>query len=200
LISIKVPLPSRYLILKGPDLLLGFEAKNDFTRSLCSLLNKLIFGDLKLILKFMKNLILLFSLLVIIPSAFSQSRPQKKIRKAFEQHAPQAKNVKWAGEGDRIKIWTADYTVGADSMQTKYDSKANWIYTLKFITIDQLPHKVSTSILERYQEAVLSKAAEMHEPDFDGYGVAFIYQKDRWAVAITKEGKVFRRQITSKGF
>lgn len=54
----------------------------------CSLLNKLIFGKKKHILKTMKNLFLLFSLLVIIPTTFSQSRPQKK-RRAFEQHAPQ---------------------------------------------------------------------------------------------------------------
>lgn len=149
----------------------------------------------------MKNLFLLFSLLVIIPSAFSQSRPQKKIRDAFERHAPQAKEVKWTGEGDnRYKNWTVNYTVGADSMQTKYDSKANWLFTLKFIALDQLPQEVSASILDRYQGALLSKAAEMQEPDFDGYGVAFIYQKDRWAVAITKEGNVFRRQITAKGF
>lgn len=148
----------------------------------------------------MKNLFLLFSLLVIIPPAFSQSRPQKKIRKAFEQRSPQAEEVKWTGEGDRYKDWTANYKVGADSMQTKYDSKANWLFTLKYISLDQLPHEVTTSILDRYQGALLSKAAEMQEPNFDGYGVAFIYQKDRWAVAITKEGNVYRRQITSKGF
>ncbi len=149
----------------------------------------------------MKNLLLLISLLVIIPSAFSQSKPHKKIRNAFERHAPQATEVKWTGEGDnRYKNWTANYIVGVDSMQTKYDSKANWLFTLKYISLDQLPHKVSASILERYQGALLSKAAEMQEPDFDGYGVAFIYQKDRWAVAITKEGNVFRRQITSEGF
>lgn len=149
----------------------------------------------------MKNIFLLISLLVIISSAFSQSRPQKKIRKTFEQHAPQAEDVKWSGEGDnRYKDWTANYTVGADSLQTKYDSKANWLFTLKYITLDQLPKEVTASILDKYQGAVLTKAAEMQEPDFDGYGVAFIYQKDRWAVAITKEENVFRRQITSEGF
>lgn len=149
----------------------------------------------------MKNLFLLFSLLVIIPTAFSQSRPQKKIRKAFEQHAPQAKEVKWTAEGtERIKNWTADYIVGVDSMRTKYDSKANWLLTLKYITFDQLPLKIRTAVLDKYPGASISKSAEMQEPDFDGYGVAFIYQKDRWAVAITKEGKVVRRRITSKGF
>ncbi|MAE08723.1 MAG: hypothetical protein CL661_08200 [Bacteroidetes bacterium] len=89
---------------------------------------------------------------------------------------------------------------GPVCLQTKYDSKANWLFTLKYISLDQLPHKVSASILDRYQGALLSKAAEMQEPDFDGYGVAFIYQKYRWAVAITKEGNVFRRKITSEGF
>ncbi len=165
------------------------------------LLNKLIFDNLKHNLKFMKNIFLLLSLIVIIPTAYSQSKPIKKIRNAFEQHAPQAEDVKWTGEGDnRYKNWTAKYMVGADSMETKYDSKANWLFTLKYITLDQLPQKVSASILDNYQGALISKAALMQEPDFDGYGVAFIYQDKRWAVAITEEGNVFRRQITSKGF
>jgi len=148
----------------------------------------------------MKNLFLLFSLFLIVSTAFSQSNLPRKVKKALEQLAPQATEVSWKGEGDRIKIWTAKYIVGVDSMQTKYDYKANWIHTLKYITLDQLPEEVTKSILDKYQRATLTKAAEMQEPDFDGYGVAFMYLKDRWAVAITKEGKVKRRQITSEGF
>ena len=148
----------------------------------------------------MKKLFLLFSLSIFITTAFSQSRPQKKIRDAFKLHQPNAKEVKWTGEGERQKEWTADYIVGTDSMRTKYDYKSNWLLTLKHISLDQLPEKVNTSILNNYQGAKLSKAAEMQEPDFDGYGVAFIYLKDRWAVAITKEGNVVRRKITSEGF
>ncbi len=174
--------------------------ENDFTPTVFNLLNKLIFGNLKLNHKIMKNFLLLSLFLLIIPTVFSQSRPQKKIRKAFEQHAPQAMQVKWTVEGEKIKTWTADYIVGVDSMQTKYDSKANWLYTLKFISLDQLPQNIKVTILEKYQRAKLTKAAEMQEPDFDGYGVAFIYLKERWAVAITKDGFVTRRQITTKGF
>jgi len=188
------------LISLYPEFIVFGDA-NDFTSTLCSLLNKLIFGDLKFNHRIMKNLLLLSIFLLIIPTVFSQSRPPKKIRKAFELHAPQAEEVKWTAEGtERIKNWTADYIVEADSMQTKYDSKANWLLTLKYISLDQLPQNIRVSVLERYQGAALSKAAEMQEPDFDGYGVAFIYQNDRWAVAITKEGDVFRRQITSEGF
>lgn len=148
----------------------------------------------------MKNLFLLVSLLLIVSTAFSQSNPPRKVKKALEQYAPQATEVKWKGEGERNKIWTAKYIVGGDSIQTKYDYKANWIFTLKYIMLDQLPEKVTKSILDNYQGATLTQGAEMQEPDFDGYGVAFMYMKDRWAVAITKEGKVVRRQITSEGF
>ena len=148
----------------------------------------------------MKNTFLLFSLLLIVSTSFSQTHPPRKVKKALEQLAPQATDVKWKGEGDRNKIWTAKYIVGVDSMQTKYDYKANWIHTLKYITLDQLPEKVTKSILDNYQRAKLTVAAEMQEPNFDGYGVAFMYLGDRWAVAITKEGKVERRQITSEGF
>lgn len=164
------------------------------------MLNKSIFGNLKHILKIMKNILLIISFLVIIPTAYSQSNPPKKIRNAFEQIAPQALEVKWRGEGEREKEWTAKYTVGTDSLLTKYDYKANWVFTLKFISLDALPQTVSATILDDYQGAKLTIAAEMQEPDFDGYAVAFFYLKDRWVVALTKEGKVFRRQITSEGF
>ena len=148
----------------------------------------------------MRNFLLLSLFLLIIPTVFSQTRPQKKIRKTFEQHAPQAIQVKWTGEGERIKTWTANYIVGVDSMQTKYDSKANWLYTLKFISLDQLPQNIKVAISDNYQRSKLIKSAEMQGPDFDGYGVAFIYLEERWAVAITKDGFVVSRQITFKAF
>lgn len=148
----------------------------------------------------MKNLVLLFSLLLVVSTAFSQSKPQKKIRDAFEQHQPEAKEVKWTGEGDRYKVWTADYMVGADSLRTKYDAKANWLFTFKSIKLEQLPEKVTSSILSEYQGCKLTQGGIMQEPDFDGYGVVFMYKKDRWAVAITSEGDVARRKMTSKGF
>lgn len=148
----------------------------------------------------MKNLLLLFSILLIVPTAYSQSRPPKKIRQAFEQHAPQAKAVSWSVEGERYKDWTAKYMVGVDSLQTKYGPKASWLYTFKYITLDKVPDNVMATISDDYQGATLRVAAEMQEPDFDGYAVAFIYLEDRWVVALTKEGKVFRRRITSEGF
>ncbi len=148
----------------------------------------------------MKNIFLLFSLLLITSTSFSQTHPPRKVKKALEQLAPQAKELSWKGEGERYKIWTAVYMVGSDSMQTKYDSKANWIHTLKYISLDLLPDEVTKSILDNYQGAKITQAAEMQEPNFDGYGVAFMYLKDRWAVAITSEGFVERRQIASEGF
>jgi len=162
--------------------------------------NKPIFVDLKHIHKIMKNILLFISLILIIPTAFSQSNPPRKIKKALEQRAPQAMEVKWSGEGEREKEWTAKYTVGADSLLTKYDFKANWIFTVKFISIDALPQIVTSTILDDYQGATLTKAAEMQEPEFDGYAVIFLYLKDRWVVALTKEGNVYRRKITSGGF
>lgn len=148
----------------------------------------------------MKNLILLFSLLIITSTSFSQSHPPRKVKKAFEKHAPEAQDIKWKGEGERNKDWTASYTVDADSMRTEYDFKANWQMTLKFISIEELPEQVTKYIKESFRGAEFLVAAEMQEPGFDGYGVAFNYMQDRWAVAIDKEGKVFRRQITSEGF
>jgi len=163
--------------------------------------NILIFGNLKHILKIMKNLFLFNLTFSIYTYSFFSNKATEKIRDAFEQLVPQAIEVKWTAEGsERMKDWRANYTVGTDSMETKYDSKANWMFTLKYISLNQLPQEVSATIMDNYQGAKLTKAAEMQEPDFDGYGVAFIYLKDRWAVAITKEGKVIRRRITSSGF
>jgi len=85
-------------------------------------------------------------------------------------------------------------------MRTEYDSKSNWLSTYKLIPINQLPDKVKSVISEYYQGANILKAAEMQEPDFDGYGIAFMYLNDRWGIAITIEGNIYRRELTSSGF
>lgn len=148
----------------------------------------------------MKNFLLVISILFATSVVFGQSRAPKKIRDAFALHAPQAWEIKWNGEGERQKKWTVNYLVDSDSLLTSYDYKANWLITLKFISIAELPEKVTTSIKNEYMGSEIINAAEMQESGFDGYGVAFLYKKDRWAIAITSEGDVKRRKMSSKGF
>lgn len=147
----------------------------------------------------MKYLLLALSFLFVFSTADAQ-RPPGKVKKAFARQFPDSENVKWSTDGEKQAVWTATFFKENDSTKVSYDYKANWTITLAFIEIDELPVKVSDAVKNEYQGSRMILAAKMQEPGFDGYGVAFLYKKERWGVAITKEGKVVRRKLTSTGF
>jgi len=148
----------------------------------------------------MKYLFIIISFVFVANTSNAQTRAPKKIREVFEQKYPDAQKVNWVGKGERQKEWTAHYWIENDSMQASYDHKGNWITTFTFIDPSELPEAVSFAIKDEYMSSEIIIAAKMEQPDFDGYGVAFMYKKDRWGVQITKEGKVIRRRLTTGGF
>ena len=82
----------------------------------------------------MKQFLILFVFICLGISLLAQ-RPPGKIRKAFEAQYPNAKDVSWSYEGERVKEWTAMYHIESDSSTSRYDAKANWIITLVFIEV-----------------------------------------------------------------
>jgi len=152
----------------------------------------------------MKKLVLIFLVVIIASPVFSQTRPPKKTRKAFASMVPDAQNVTWTTANEREiyknRIWTANYTVEGDSVLSRFDYKSNWLVTLSLIDISELPEAVVTSIEDSYTRADLIKAAKYTDPDFEGYGVAFLYKEDKWSVQISKEGKIVRRKLQGEGF
>ena len=88
----------------------------------------------------------------------------------------------------------------SDSATARYDSKANWIISLIFMEVSDLPNEVTQAIQDEYQGAKIILAARYLDPEFDGYGAAFVYKKTRWGAQISKEGAIIRRSMTSEGF
>ena len=150
----------------------------------------------------MKKILFLLLAFLFVSPAFSQ-RPPKKVRQAFETMVPKAQDVSWTIPTDRSakdKIYTADYNIDKDSLFSRFDHKGNWIMTVTFIAIENLPDAVVNSINSKYMNAKITKAARLEEPDFDGYGVVYIYLKDNWTVQISKDGAIERRMLKSDGF
>ena len=148
----------------------------------------------------MRKFFLLITIIFISSSIYAQSKPPKKIREAFDQMNPTAREVAWTHDGERQKVWEAKYNVGNDSLLARYDYKANWIIRLTYMTIEKLPEAVTYAINDEYQGCKLKLGARLEEPEFDGFGVAFDYKDAQWAVQITGEGKVIRRKMTASGF
>ena len=147
----------------------------------------------------MKRILFLALATIFTLSINGQTRSPKKVRDAFETKYPKAEKVTWTSKGERQKEWTANYFVENDSMQASFDYKANWLFTYTFIEIESLPEAVTHTIMDEYNTAKIILAVRMQVPEFDGFGVAFMYLGDRWGVQITKEGKVVRRRLTSNG-
>lgn len=152
----------------------------------------------------MKKLALIFLVVIIAAPAFSQTKPPKKTRKALLSMVPDARDVKWTTANEREiyknRIWTANYTLEGDSVLSRFDYKSNWLVTLSFIPVSELPEAVVASIEDSYTRADLIKAAKYKDPDFEGFGVAFLYKEDKWSVQISKEGEIVRRRLQGEGF
>ena len=152
----------------------------------------------------MKNLLLTSLVVLFISPVFAQTRIPKKVKEAFEKMVPEATDASWSTpkerELEKDRQYTVNYLVKDDSVFSRFDYKANWIITVTFIEINDLPEAVTSSINFEYTDARITKAARLEEPGFDGYGVAYIYKEDKWTVQISKEGKIVRRRLSSSGF
>ncbi len=151
----------------------------------------------------MKKL-LIFSLMVFFVSpVFAQSTP-KKVKKAFALMVPEAQDAKWSTPKERTSTkdrkYTVNYVVDNDSIFSRFDYKANWLLTVTYMAVEDLPEAVTSSITSKYMNAKITTAARLEEPGFDGYGVIYMYMRDQWTVQISKEGKILRRILQSDGF
>jgi len=152
----------------------------------------------------MKNILLLSLMVLFVSPVFAQTRPPKKIREAFEQMVPDAKDAKWSTpkerQANKDRKYTVKYTIEEDSLFSRYDYKANLIITVAYIPIEELPKEVVSSIRSDYMSAKIETAAKVKEAEFDGYGVIFSYLGNQWTVLTEKNGKVVLRRIKSGGF
>ncbi len=152
----------------------------------------------------MRKVLLLVFVVILITPVFSQNRAPKKIRQAFENMVPNATEAQWSTPKERVsakeKKYTVNYQLDNDSVFSRFDYKANWLITVTYIPIEELPEAVTKEISSRYMNAEITKAARLEEPGFDGYGVIYMYMQDQWTIQISKEGKILRRILKSDGF
>jgi hypothetical protein len=117
---------------------------------------------------------------------------------------PQAQDVEWSTPKERElaknRQYTANYRIGSDSAFSRFDFKGNWVMTISFMKVADLPETVTSSIKSEYMNAKFLMAAHLEEPGFDGYAVAYTFKEDRWTVQISKEGKIVRRKVQGEGF
>ena len=150
----------------------------------------------------MKRFILILFAFGIIFNSFSQVRPTKKVRKAFEAKYAGAEDVSWTKDGDRAKDieYRADYKLDGDEMRSTFDYYGNWEITVIFIEIDELPETVTKAIYEEYMNAKIIKAARLEEPELSSFGVSMDYMDSKMELQIREDGRVVRRRLRSEGF
>lgn len=150
----------------------------------------------------MKRFILLLFAATIVFSGYSQTKPPKKIRKAFEEKYVGAQDLEWSKTGDRSKDikYRAEYKLDGREMASTYDYYGAWIITVIFIEIDELPMAVQTAISDEYMNAKIVKAGRLEEPELSSFGVALDYMDSMMIIQLREDGRVLRRRLESIGF
>jgi hypothetical protein len=150
----------------------------------------------------MKQFIFLLLIASITISLHAQDRTPRKVKKAFEAQYPEAKDATWSSTGERAKEmeYRAEYTLQGGEQASNYDYKGNWLITIIFIEIDELPDAVTKEIDEEYMNARLLRAARLEEPELSSYGVALEYLDNRMEIQYREDGRMIRRRLRSEGF
>lgn len=151
----------------------------------------------------MKRVVLSFVFFFIVFSIFSQTRPSRKVKKAFSEKYENAEIIKWISETERnrVTLWKVFFKQNDTLSVAWYDPKANWIQTKTEINKDELPTAVLKSINESYQQYKIVITARFVNPETEGYEVFLSSSElDGFDVQFSKEGEVLNRTIRSGGY
>jgi hypothetical protein len=150
----------------------------------------------------MKRFFLLLFALIFVISVFSQTRPPKKVRKAFEENYAGAQDVQWSQSGDRHSeiVYRAEYKLNESQMVTTYNDKSIWKMTVIFIGIDELPETVLKAVDEEFMNAKILRAARFEEPERSSFAVELDYMDSKMVLQLREDGRVIRRRLTADGF
>jgi hypothetical protein len=150
----------------------------------------------------MKNIVLTIVVFLITASAFTQSKPSKKVRNAFYEKYENAEIIRWENETERnrVTLWKGFFKQNDVLRVAWYDPKANWIQTKTEISKDELPEAVLKSIEDYYYQYKIVITAKFINPETEGYEVFLSSEMDGFDVQFSKEGDVLNRAIRSEAF
>ena len=150
----------------------------------------------------MKSFVITLIILLVATSAFTQSRPTNKVKKAFNEKYEKAEIVRWESETERnrVTLWKAFFKQDEVLSVAWFDPKGNWIQTKTEISKDELPEAVMKSIGDYYYQYKIVIAARFINPETEGYEVFLSSEMDGFDVQFSKEGEVLNRTIRSDAY
>ena len=120
-----------------------------------------------------------------------------KVKKAFEQKAPNAKDVEWEYDSEE-SLWEVEYEIGKDEFTSAFDDSGNWVETEKEIKFSELPEPVKTTLKSDFSDYEVEEVEFIETPDGKFYEVEVELEKDdkevEFELLISPDGKVVKKK------
>ncbi|NOX86420.1 MAG: hypothetical protein GXO86_10745 [Chlorobi bacterium] len=141
----------------------------------------------------MKALIIGMGLLLAFSfNSCEQEKVPEKIKAAFNQKFPGAKEVDW--DMEKNNVWEAEFEMNEKEMSATFDQNGKWLETETEIEEDELPAAVKETLNSQFKDYEVDEAEYVESPETSGYEIELEGNKKEFEVLIGKDGKVLKRE------
>lgn len=141
----------------------------------------------------MKTLIIGMSLLIALSfNACKQEKVPVKVKSAFSQKYPEAKNVDWDMEEDGE--WEAGFNMNGDKMSASFDQNGQWLETETEMDRDKLPEAVDSTLSSHFKGYNVEEVEYLESPEGKGFEIQLKGDGNDLEVLIGKDGQILKQE------
>ena len=139
----------------------------------------------------MKKVIVYFVTCVLVVSSVAAA-PGSKILQKFNETFPNAQNVKWR---DDKAGYFVSFTQNGDFNKVFYNTDGNFVYALKYCSINGLPNNIVMKLNEKYGDSKILGVTEVTTQSNMFYNVKLSREKKLYNLNVLADGSISEEEV-----
>lgn len=145
----------------------------------------------------MKTLIIALGFLFAFSlNACEQGNAPEKVKSAFNQKYPGAKEVDW--DMEKENEWEAEFEMNEKEMSATFDENGQWLETETEMEENDLPATVKETLKTQFKAYEVEEAEYLESPEYTGYEIELEGKKGDIEVLVGKDGKILKQEDEGK--
>jgi len=140
----------------------------------------------------MKKVIVYFVTCVLVVSSVAAAAPGSKILQKFNETFPNAQNVKWR---DDKAGYFVSFTQNGDFNKVFYNTDGNFVYALKYCSINGLPNNIVMKLNEKYGDSKILGVTEVTTQSNMFYNVKLSREKKLYNLNVLADGSISEEEV-----
>jgi len=139
----------------------------------------------------MKKVIVYFVTCLLVVSSVAAA-PGSKILQKFNETFPNAQNVKWR---DDKAGYFVSFTQNGDFNKVFYNTDGNFVYALKYCSINGLPNNIVMKLNEKYGDSKILGVTEVTTPDKMFYRINLSKNNKLHVLNISADASITKAEV-----